>query len=152
MVAAREGEEGSNQEIVVSRFKVEPVGHPWAPATPLTFSFSIDIQKNYWNVFIQLGIATPEGLHLVLDSVNSDQWPELKSKGRYDVEIKMPPLWLRPMIYSSRIKVIAHPENGPTERFYSEWIDIAIEGHKQIESIADRVLVPRSDWRIGLKK
>jgi hypothetical protein len=118
------------------------------PSTPLTFSFCLNIQKPYWNVFAQLGITTPEGLKLILDTTNSEQFTDLLTPGRYEISISLPPLWLRPMVYSSRIKIIAHPENGPTERFYSEWIDIPVEGGNQSESVADRILVPQSAWHV----
>jgi lipopolysaccharide transport system ATP-binding protein len=151
MVAARDGESSpfsTDEGIALSRFKVESSGLAVKPATPLTFSFRIDIRKSYWNVFIQLGLATPEGMTLILESINSEQFPDLLSPGRYEVKVSLPALWLRPLTYSSRIKVIAHPENGPTERFYSEWADIAVEGGKRVESVADRILVPMADWCI----
>jgi lipopolysaccharide transport system ATP-binding protein len=150
MVAARDEEISSNRTegVTVSRLRVEPAGSLLDPSTPLTFSFRIDIQKSYWNLFVQLGITTPEGLNLVLDSVNSERVPELRSPGRYEVKITLPPLWLRPMIYSSRIKVIAHPEDRPTDRFYSEWVNIVVKGGDHVESISDRVLAPCTDWRI----
>ena len=151
MVAARDEEAISNQTdqgVVVSRLKMEPTVSSTDPSTPLTFTFQINIRQAYWNIFIQLGITTPEGLNLVLDTMDSERLPELLNPGRYEIEIALPALWLRPMIYSSRIKIIAHPENGPTERFYSEWIDIVVAGGDHVESVSDRVLAPQTDWRI----
>lgn len=150
MVVAREEDSGQDrsERITVSRFKIESTTFAVKSATPLTFSFRLDVQKVYWNLFIQLGITTPEGLNLVLDSMDSERIPEFRNTGQYIVEIKFPSLWLRPMIYSSRIKVIAHPEKGPTERFYSEWMDIIVKGGDEVEGVADRVLTPQTDWRI----
>ncbi len=152
MVTARDEEDLSNrsdQGVIIRRYTMEPSGSSLDPSTPLIFSFELDIQKRYWNLFVQLGIVTPEGLNLVLDSINSERFSELQHPGRYELKITLPPLWLRPMIYSSRIKIIAHPEDGLTERFFSEWVDISIEGGGRVESIADRVLVPQSDWSIS---
>ena len=118
------------------------------PSAPLTFRFRIGIQHSYWNLFVQLGITTPEGLNLVLDSVDSEHLSELVTPGRYEIVVRMPALWLSPGIYSSRIKVIAHPEKGPTERFYSEWIEIAIGGGEQVGSSSNRVLTPMSRWSV----
>lgn len=150
MVEAREEEISLNRAegIIISNLKVQPDGLCLETSTPLSFSFRMVIQKTYWNLFVQLGITTPEGLTLVLDSINSEHRPELRNPGRYKIEITLPALWLRPMIYSSRIKVIAHPEAGSTERFYSEWVDIAVKGGVHVESAAARVLTPLSQWHI----
>jgi lipopolysaccharide transport system ATP-binding protein len=150
MVAAQEENTAHDmtKRVSLSRLKIEPAASSLDPSTPLVFSFQIDIQKAYWNLFIQLGITTPEGVNLVLDAVDSERLPELLTPGLYEIKIAMPALWLRPMIYSSRIKIIAYPETGSTERFYSEWAAIAIESDDRFESVSDRVLTPRTDWQI----
>jgi len=116
------------------------------PSTPLIFRFRIEIRKSYWRVLVQLGITTPEGLKLVLDSIDSKRHPELLQPGSYDVAIALPALWLRPRSYSSRIKIIAHPETGPTERFYSEWVQFHVKTGSFGENRADHVLSPHGDW------
>ncbi|MBN1879744.1 ABC transporter ATP-binding protein [bacterium] len=121
------------------------------PATPLTFAFEMDIRKTYWKLHVQLGICTPEGLNVVLDSFDTDLKPELRVPGRYSFHVHLPVLWLRPTIYTSRIKIIAHPDSGRTERFYSEWVEIPVEGGVRVDSVADRVLVPASQWEITMK-
>ncbi|MBI4915365.1 MAG: ABC transporter ATP-binding protein [Acidobacteria bacterium] len=150
LVAARDEEAATSRRewVAVRDLQVAPAGSPIDPSTPLTFSFRLEVRKAYWNVFVQLGLTTPEGMNLVLDAVDSERRPELARTGRYDVEIALPALWLRPRGYTSRVKVIAHPESGPTERFYSEWVDIAVEGGQQVESVSDRILAPRADWRV----
>ncbi|MGD8386724.1 MAG: ABC transporter ATP-binding protein [Desulfobacteraceae bacterium] len=138
----------STERVTLNRLKVESSAPSLDPSAPLTFSFRIEIKHSYWNLFIQLGITTPEGLNLVLDSVDSERLSDLLTPGRYDIVITMPALWLSPGIYSSRIKVIAHPEKGPTERFYSEWIEITVEGGERVGSSSYRVLAPISGWSI----
>ena len=150
MVAARDEDTSKNfdERINIYRLKVESNAPALKPSASLTFTFRIDIQKHYWNLFVQLGITTPEGLNIVLDAVDSERFPGFKNPGCYEVKIVFPALWLRPMIYSSRVKVIAHPDSGPTERFFSEWIEIVIEGGNHVESVSDRVLTPQTEWRI----
>ena len=150
LVTERDGEAAATarDRIEVWALQVTPAGPSLAPSSPLTFRFRIAIRTAYWNVFVQLGIATHTGMSLVLDAADSDRLPELRRPGHYEVEVALPALWLRPQGYTSRIKVIAHPESGPTERFFSEWLDVAVEGGREIESVSDRVLAPRSDWRV----
>jgi hypothetical protein len=150
LMAVRDEERASTGRdgIEVRGLKLDPGETSIDPSTPLAFRFRFEITKVYWNVFVQLGIVTPDGLNLVLDSVDSERLPELRCPGRYDVEIALPALWLRPRGYSSRIKVIAHPESGSTERFYSEWVEITVDGGAEVESVSDRVLAPKSEWRV----
>jgi len=84
----------------------------------------------------------------VREVVSSERFPELTRPGHYDVEIVLPPLWLRPQGYTSVIKVIAYPDSGSTERFYSHRVEVAVESGRQVDSIADRVLAPRAEWSV----
>ena len=150
LVAARDEETVASRRewVEVRGLLVGPADSSIDPSTLLRFSFCLEIRKVYWNVFVQLGLTTPEGLNLLLEAADSEQFPELGRPGLHSVEISLPALWLRPRIYAARIKVIAHPEGGSTERYYSEWVEITVEGGKDIEGVSDRVLAPRSEWRV----
>ena len=122
----------------------DPIG-PW---TPLVFRFRMDVRQELWNVFVQVSITTHEGVNLVLEAVDSDQFLQLRTVGAFDVEVSFPALWLRPQSYGSRVKVIAHPERGRTERYFSDWVEIQVAGGRKTESVSDRVLAPSAEWRV----
>jgi lipopolysaccharide transport system ATP-binding protein len=148
LVAAREDEESTEQreEIGVYGLKVASAVSSIVPSTSLTFKFRLQVVSAFWNVFIQLGIMTHEGLNLVLEAVDSERFPELRQPGCYDVEVIFPALWLRPQSYTSRIKIIAHPESGATKRFYSDWLEFAVDGGSEVEGVSSRILAPQAEW------
>ena len=132
----------------VRALTVSGEGDAIRPSSQLTFTFRLDISKVYWSMLVQLGVATQEGLNLVVDAVDSDSTPELLQPGSYEVEVILPPLWLLPQSYASRVKVIAHPESGATERCFSEWVQLTIDGSQERAGTIDRVLAPRANWRL----
>ena len=150
MVAARDGETtvAPTESVVVSGLNVAPADIPLESSTPLTIICRIEVKQVYWSLSLQLIITSAEGLNMVLSTIDTDRLPELKNPGCYEVEIVLPALWLRPGIYSSRIKALAHPEKGSTERFYSDWLGLPIEGGNRLESYSDRILTPRTEWHV----
>ncbi len=118
------------------------------PSSTITAEFQLSISSVFWKFFIQLGVSTPDGLNILLDVKDSNEVKQFLEPGNYKVKIKLPPLWLRPGVYSSRIKVIAHPESGETKRFYSSWVDLHIEAGTDFDSISHRVLAPQTDWSV----
>ncbi|MCD4653438.1 ABC transporter ATP-binding protein [bacterium] len=150
MVSASENQltSGEMGSVEIWQLKFNPTDASLDPSISLSATFRITIKKKYWKLFVQLGISTPDGLSLVLDSRDTDDVEKLLNIGTYKMQIDLPVLWLKPGVYSSRVKVIAYPEDEQTERFYSNWVDIVIDGGEEYDGIAQRVLAPRSKWRI----
>lgn len=148
MVADRKKETTpqSGESIEIRNLRIMPERSEMTPSTQLTFCFELEIRKSYWNLFLLLIITTPEGAHLVINSLDSKQRPELLQPGRYDMTIALPSLWLSPKSYSSRIKAVAHPESGTTERFYSDWKAITINGGHSVENMTEHTLSPDANW------
>jgi len=115
---------------------------------PLAFAFTLSVSQPYWNIFVQVGLVTHEGTSIVLEGVDGERFPDLLRPGRHRFEVELPPLWLRPRSYAARIKVIGYPGKGATERFFSDWVDIAVAGADGVEVAQDRLLAPRARWSV----
>ena len=151
LTATREKESNTPDRawIRVRQLELNGSGFSVEPSSGLRFTFSMETTRRYWRVFLQLGLTTPDGVNLVLEAVDSDQFPQLRETGLRDVEVVLPALWLRPGIYTTRVKVIAHPEDGETERFYSEWLDVPVQSTRDAAGLADCLLVPKGQWKIA---
>lgn len=114
----------------------------------LVFTFDLSIRRRYWEVSVYVGVSTPENIHLLIEVAGADRFPELLEPGRYRVTVRFPPVWLRPRGYSVWVKVIAHPQSGPTERYYAEGLEIVVTGAGQADANADRLLAPASSWTV----
>ncbi len=116
---------------------------------PIELTFEVVVNHRYWLISLFVGISTPEGSHVAIESTGSDQYPELLEPGRYRVRMTVPPLWLRPQGYSAWVKIIAHPQRGKTKRFFSEWIDLVVAGDISCDVNSDRLLAPPATWVIS---
>ncbi len=135
--------------VTVSPLRLRGSGDGIRPSTPLIFAFALSVKRRYWQLFVQFGMSTHGGLDIVIDAIDSERNPELIRPGRHHVEVALPPLWLQPRGYASRIKVIAYPETGSTERYYSEWLDIVVIGDSDAAPTADELLMPETKWTVG---
>jgi hypothetical protein len=146
--AAEEDTGGGEADVAVSppRLRSGEAVPGWSE--PLVVTFTLLVKRVFWSIYVQVGIATHEGTNIVLEGVDGERFPELLQRGRYEVEVALPPLWLRPKSYAARIKVIAHPDHGVTQRFYSEWIDVTVAPGDGVEVAQDRLLAPRAQWSV----
>jgi hypothetical protein len=142
------GETDGRAGIRVLAFELAAEGQALDSSAPLDFGLSLEVRKRYWSVLIYVVIATPEGSNIVVEVADAERFPSLLEPGRYRVEVQMPPLWLRPRGYMTGVKVLAHPADGITERFYSDWLDLAITGGSDVDGVQDRLLAPRTQWRV----
>lgn len=116
---------------------------------PIELVFDAVVRHRYWLVSFFVGISTPDGNHLVIENLGSEQHPELLEIGRHRVRLRLPPLWLRPQGYSAWVKVIAHPKAGKTKRFYSEWVDLVVFNDRNRDTSTDRLLAPAAAWDVS---
>jgi homopolymeric O-antigen transport system ATP-binding protein len=134
--------------VTVSRPRLMSGEGPVDSSKPMGFQFTLSVSRLYWNIFVQVGLLTHEGTSILLEGVDSERFPELRGPGRYRFDVELPALWLRPRSYAARIKVIAYPDSGTTERFYSEWVDITVAGGVGVEVAQDRLLAPLTRWSV----
>jgi lipopolysaccharide transport system ATP-binding protein len=117
-------------------------------STPLRFGFTLWVRRPYWAVHVYLGLTTPEGHYLTIEVAEADCFPAFREPGRYRVEVQFPAIWLRPRGYTAWVKVIAHPTNGPTERYWADRVEIVIAGESDVDANPDRLLAPRTEWTV----
>ena len=116
---------------------------------PIELSFELVVKHRYWLLSLFVGVSTPEGTHAVIETIDSEKYPELLEPGCYRVRLRVPPLWLRPQGYSAWVKVIAHPRAGSTKRFFSEWVDLVVGGDASCDVNSDRLLAPPASWAVS---
>ena len=149
LVTAREDKRLDCEErVTVREYRRISNGVDIAPSTPSAFSFRATIREACWQMSIVFIIKTVDGTNLVLESIDSEQYPELLCPGSYKIEVLLPALWLQPNVYSSRIKVVAHPADGETERYYSDWLHIDVGEPDSSGHGVPRILAPSSSWQI----
>ena len=151
LVASGKDETGSGERsgIGISGFSVEALDGPdVSPRCPLRFRFSLTVWERYWGVAMQLGLSTYEGLQVILEVAESDRFPELLEPGRYDVEVRLPALWLRPRAYLTGVVVSADPESGVREVYRSNLLEIQVKPGSVRETSWDRLLAPDARWTI----
>jgi lipopolysaccharide transport system ATP-binding protein len=134
--------------IAVSSFELANEHPVVDPAATLNFSFVLSIRERYWGVHVYLGVSTPEGQHLLIEVADGERHGEFLQPGRYRVDVGFPPVWLRPRAYSAWVKIIAHPQAGRTERFFSDWLEIVVAGDENVDTNTDRLLAPGAIWRV----
>jgi ABC-type polysaccharide/polyol phosphate transport system ATPase subunit len=134
--------------IAVSPPRLRSGDRPLDSAEAVVLVFTLALRQTFWNVFVQIGLVTHEGTKIVLEGVDAERFPDLLRQGRHRIEVALPPLWLRPRSYAARIKVIAYPEAGPTERYYSAWAEIVVAGGDGVEVAEDRLLAPNAQWSV----
>lgn len=151
LVASGKDETGSGERsgIGISGFSVEAADGPdVSPGCPLRFRFSLTVWERYWGVAMQLGLSTHEGEQVILEVAESDRFPELLEPGRYDVEVRLPALWLRPRAYLTGVVVSADPESGVREVYRSNLLEIQVKSRSVRETSWDRLLAPDARWTV----
>lgn len=121
---------------------------PLRASTPLRFGFTLWVRRPYWAVNVYLGLTTPEGHYMTIEVAEADRFPAFREPGRYRVEVQFPPIWLRPQGYTAWVKVIAHPPNGRTERYWLDRVEIVITGESDVDANPDRLLAPATEWTV----
>lgn len=149
LMAANSYKDDSSDRVGVgiSALQVRTEGSRIDSSCPLIFVFDLTIRQPFINFLVFLGI-TSEGSQLVLDVASAEQFPEFLNPGRYHVRVELPPLWLRPRIYQSWIKMVAHDEFGVTKRFRSDVLEMTIDTGKNVDDILNRMLVPNTRWAV----
>lgn len=117
-------------------------------ASRMSFSFDMRITKPFWRLSVQLGLVTHEGLSILRDAVDCERFSQLRCPGVYRVDVQFPALWLGPRGYQARVKVVAHPAEGATERYFSEWLDLRFEPGAVGAGVSDSVLAAGGDWSV----
>ena len=144
--ATAEGHESAHgAAIVISRFLLESPPGELTPGTPLRFRLELHVLRPFWSLSVVFGLRTADQEGLVLDVLDSERAPQLTTPGHYSVRISLPPLWLRPRVYTAQTKAIGHRSDGKTERFVSDCLDVAILSDGT-EGLSDRWLQPRIEW------
>ncbi len=115
---------------------------------PFSVQFTLAIWERYWNVAVQFGLSTHEGLQIVVEVAGNDQIPELLKPGRYHVEIELPALWLRPRAYLAGIRVSADTESGAREMYRSNLIEFQVKAESFLETGWDQLLAPEARWTL----
>ncbi|MBN1663692.1 MAG: ABC transporter ATP-binding protein [Deltaproteobacteria bacterium] len=113
------------------------------PSKPVGLGFTLNVRRPYWALHVLIGIQALEGWQLVIEAVDSAQFTKLKEEGNHRVELRFPPLWLRPGSYTGWVKVIAYPQQGVTERFL---LEIPVTCNGPVDVNMDRLLAPKADW------
>ncbi len=134
--------------VVVSRLQSGARGSHFGPSEPLRLSCVLFVKKVYWQLSVQLGIVRADGSSIVIDTIDSADFPILSEIGKYSLDIRLPTLWLSPGGYAARIKIIAHPPDSPTERYFSEWFDFFVEAVQERQVAPGQALSPTVDWSV----
>jgi len=113
---------------------------------PFSLEFRLRIHREYWRVAVQLGVSTFDGNHLVISTVDSDQEALLRKPGELKLRAELPPLWLQPLRYPLRIKVMASPAEGETERVYSSWLNLSVLAEQNLDAHTSAILAPEVRW------
>jgi ABC-type polysaccharide/polyol phosphate transport system ATPase subunit len=141
-------EGGSPSGMEILDFDVGVAQGHMARSKPITARFRLRVNSPFWKVVVQLGMTTFDGAPLVLSAIDSDKYPELCRPGVWEVETEVPPLWLQPLTYPMRIKIVAHPDQGTTERFYSPWAPLAVAPEPGLDVHTAALLAPEVRWRL----
>jgi lipopolysaccharide transport system ATP-binding protein len=137
----------SCEALAIRGFQIDPVGEPLSPGSSVRFRLELEVRKPFWSLSVVIGLRTAGDEGLLLDVLDSERAPELVKPGRYSIRASLPPLWLRPRIYTAQTKVIGHTSEGSTERLVSESVDVAICSDGT-EGLSDRLLQPRIEWTV----
>jgi lipopolysaccharide transport system ATP-binding protein len=132
--------------LAIRGFKIQE-GGAWTPGSRLRFQLELEVGVPFWSLSVVFGLRTADDEGLVLDVLDSDRAPELVRPGRHSIQVSLPPLWLRPRIYTAQTKAVGHRSDGTTERFLSDCLDVVIVSDGR-EGLTDRLLQPGIDWKV----
>jgi len=133
--------------LAIRGFKIEGDAGASTPGSSLRFRLELEVGRPFWSLSVVFGLRAADDEGLVLDVLDSERVPELILPGRHSIRISLPPLWLRPRIYTAQTKAVGHRSDGTTERVLSDCLDVAIVSDGT-EGLSDRLLQPRIDWMV----
>jgi lipopolysaccharide transport system ATP-binding protein len=142
---AREGAGGGL--LVIKGFRQLASDGGCTPGSALEFQLDLEVGRPFWSLSLVFGLRTADEEGLVLDVLDSERAPELVHPGHHSIRISVPPLWLRPRVYTAQTKAVGHLSDGRTERFLSDCLDVAIASDGS-EGLSDRLLQPTLGWSV----
>ncbi len=128
---------------------IEPSHRPLGRSDSLRVEVDVSILQPFWRVVVQLGLVSNEGKVLVISCIDSDTFPNLAAPGSYTLRARIPALWLAPLSYPLRFKVMADPHTGPTRRYFSAWTHVNIAAEKGLDAHTVALLAPTVDWSLS---
>lgn len=144
--AATEELEPADTAIQVGLPIIHHLGKSLTRSDPFTLDVSIKIREHFWHVVATIGLTTHDGRLLMLSAVDSDTLRELTTPGAYILRAHIPCMWLAPLSYPLRIKIIASPRLGATRRYYSPWVHIDIATEQGMDAHLSALLSPKVEW------
>ena len=136
----------SDQAIQVGLPTIHYSGQELKRSDSFTLKVKISVLEPFWHVVVTLGMSTHDGRLLMLSSLDSNAFKELKSPGTYDLRANIPCMWLAPLSYPLQIKIIANPESGKTRRYFSPWVHVDIASEQNLDAHMDALLAPDVEW------
>ncbi len=140
--------QSSGSGIQVSGPSLDPSDGLIRRGQPFGLEFKLRIQRKYWRVAVQLGVSTVDSRYLVISTVDSEKEPSLLEPGELEIRVELPPLWLQPLSYPLRLKVMAETREGETERVYSQWRTLSVMSERDLDAHTSALLAPEVQWSV----
>jgi lipopolysaccharide transport system ATP-binding protein len=115
---------------------------------PFTVEAQIELEDELMEGQFFCIVSDPAGTLVLHQRVDSTRFsPTGLGAGRYRIEVRMPPLWLTPTLYTLYFKFLGSSVSGKQERHLSERVLLDVTG--QTQGLGRAALAPPIDWSIA---
>jgi lipopolysaccharide transport system ATP-binding protein len=115
---------------------------------PLTIEAQLELDEELMEGQFFCIVSDPAGALVLHQRVDSTRFaPGGLDAGRYRIEVRMPPLWLTPTLYTLYFKFLGSTISGKQERHLSERVLLDVTG--QTQGLGRAALAPPIDWSMA---
>jgi len=136
----------ADQAIQIGLPSIHHSGQFLARSDSFSIEAKVSILESFWHLVVSVGMSTHDGRLLMLSTVDSKTFQELEVPGTYSLRLNIPCMWLAPLSYPLRIKIIASPHLGKTKRYFSPWIQVDIVAEQGVDAHLAALLAPKVEW------